>query len=92
MSVRGRIGIIWSSQLQGNTRLTLVDVGLCGAESAGAVFDNREGERIAGIMGKKGKVGILQNHGIVSLGRLSIDEAAWWYVDLSFLPCSNPVT
>jgi ribulose-5-phosphate 4-epimerase/fuculose-1-phosphate aldolase len=43
----------------------------------GAVFDNREGERIASLVGA-GKIAILQNHGVVSLGRLSIDEAAWW--------------
>lgn len=44
----------------------------------GAVMDNKEGERIAEVLGKKGKVGILQNHGTISLGRLMIDEAAWW--------------
>jgi ribulose-5-phosphate 4-epimerase/fuculose-1-phosphate aldolase len=43
----------------------------------GAVFDNREGERIAGLAGSK-RIAILQNHGIVAMGKLSIDEAAWW--------------
>ena len=43
----------------------------------GAVFDNKEGERIARVMGNK-KIGILQNHGTISLGKMSIDEAAWW--------------
>jgi ribulose-5-phosphate 4-epimerase/fuculose-1-phosphate aldolase len=43
----------------------------------GAVFDNKEGERIAKVMGNK-KIGILQNHGTISLGKMSIDEAAWW--------------
>jgi hypothetical protein len=45
----------------------------------GAVFDNKEGERIAKVMGNK-KIGILQNHGTISLGKMSIDEAAWWWV------------
>lgn len=48
--------------------------------AAGAVFDNAEGTRIASFVGPDKKVAILQNHGIVSLGRLSIDEAAWWCV------------
>lgn len=43
----------------------------------GAVFDNTEGERIAKLAGPK-KIAILQNHGIVAMGKLSIDEAAWW--------------
>ena len=43
----------------------------------GAVFDNKEGERIAKVMGNK-TIGILQNHGTISLGKMSIDEAAWW--------------
>jgi ribulose-5-phosphate 4-epimerase/fuculose-1-phosphate aldolase len=49
----------------------------CRANYLGAVFDNKEGERIAKIVGNK-KIGILQNHGIISLGKLAIDEAAWW--------------
>jgi ribulose-5-phosphate 4-epimerase/fuculose-1-phosphate aldolase len=43
----------------------------------GAVFDNREGERIANLAGAK-RIAILQNHGIIAMGKLSIDEAAWW--------------
>lgn len=43
----------------------------------GAVFDNKEGERIAKIAGAK-RIAILQNHGIIAVGKLSIDEAAWW--------------
>jgi ribulose-5-phosphate 4-epimerase/fuculose-1-phosphate aldolase len=30
------------------------------------------------MAGADKKIAILQNHGIVALGRLSIDEAAWW--------------
>lgn len=41
------------------------------------MFDNQEGERIANLAGRK-RVAILQNHGAISLGRLAIDEAAWW--------------
>jgi ribulose-5-phosphate 4-epimerase/fuculose-1-phosphate aldolase len=43
----------------------------------GVVIDNSEGERIANLAGSK-RIAILQNHGIVAMGRLSIDEAAWW--------------
>lgn len=43
----------------------------------GAVFDNREGERIANLLGNR-KIAILQNHGALAVGKLSIDEAAWW--------------
>ncbi|WWD19994.1 hypothetical protein CI109_104467 [Kwoniella shandongensis] len=46
----------------------------------GAVFDNTKGERIASIAGNK-KIAILQNHGIIALGRKSIDEAAWWQIN-----------
>lgn len=49
------------------------------ADEVGAVFDNKEGERIAKLVGNK-KIAILQNHGVLSLGKLAIDEAAWWYV------------
>jgi hypothetical protein len=49
------------------------------ADGVGAVFDNKEGERIAKLVGNK-KIAILQNHGVLSLGKLAIDEAAWWYV------------
>ncbi|KAK8849374.1 hypothetical protein IAR55_004706 [Kwoniella newhampshirensis] len=47
----------------------------------GAVFDNKEGERIASMVGADKKIAILQNHGIIALGRLSIDEAAWWQIN-----------
>lgn len=44
----------------------------------GAVFDLEEGARIASNLSENTKVAILQNHGTLSLGALSIDEAAWW--------------
>ena len=44
----------------------------------GAVFDLLEGERIAGFLQADTKVALLQNHGALSVGKTSIDEAAWW--------------
>ncbi|KAJ3886155.1 class II aldolase/adducin N-terminal [Lentinula edodes] len=54
---------------------------------AGGVFDNQEGARIASFIGPHHKVAILQNHGLLSVGRLSIDEAAWWQI--SFEMCAK---
>ncbi|KAJ3849640.1 class II aldolase/adducin N-terminal [Lentinula lateritia] len=54
---------------------------------AGGVFDNQEGARIASLIGPHHKVAILQNHGLLSVGRLSIDEAAWWQI--SFEMCAK---
>lgn len=47
------------------------------------MFDNTEGERIAAITGKK-RIAILQNHGTLAVGKLSIDEAAWWQLSFEF--------
>lgn len=47
------------------------------------MFDNKEGERIASIAGSK-RIAILQNHGSLAMGRLSIDEAAWWQLSFEF--------
>ncbi|BEI93501.1 uncharacterized protein CcaverHIS019_0511290 [Cutaneotrichosporon cavernicola] len=46
----------------------------------GVVIDNSEGERIANLAGAK-RIAILQNHGIIAMGKLSIDEAAWWQIN-----------
>jgi ribulose-5-phosphate 4-epimerase/fuculose-1-phosphate aldolase len=46
----------------------------------GAVFDSLEGQRIASFFRPDTKVALLQNHGALCLGRLSIDEAAWWQI------------
>ncbi|KAJ3819547.1 class II aldolase/adducin N-terminal [Lentinula raphanica] len=54
---------------------------------AGGVFDNQEGARIASFIKAQHKVAILQNHGLLSVGRLSIDEAAWWQI--SFEMCAK---
>lgn len=44
----------------------------------GVVLDNSEGDGIAIALGS-GKAVILQNHGILTVGR-SVDEAAWFYI------------
>ncbi|MEP1472903.1 MAG: class II aldolase/adducin family protein [Halieaceae bacterium] len=46
----------------------------------GVVLDNSEGERISAALGDK-KAAILQNHGLLTVGR-SVDEAAWWFVTM----------
>ncbi|KIY64052.1 arad-like aldolase/epimerase [Cylindrobasidium torrendii FP15055 ss-10] len=47
----------------------------------GAVFDNEEGLRIARLLGSEKKIAILQNHGILAVGSLAIEEAAWWMIN-----------
>lgn len=44
----------------------------------GVVLDTSEGERIAKTLGDR-KAVILQNHGLLTVGR-SVDEAAWWFI------------
>jgi ribulose-5-phosphate 4-epimerase/fuculose-1-phosphate aldolase len=44
----------------------------------GVVLDSSEGERIAKALGDR-KAAILQNHGLLTVGR-SVDEAAWWFI------------
>ncbi|KAH9866314.1 hypothetical protein J1614_008880 [Plenodomus biglobosus] len=46
----------------------------------GVVLASEEGERIAAALGT-GKAAILQNHGILTVGR-SVDEAAFWFLSL----------
>ena len=47
-------------------------------EFPGVVLDRAEGKRIAGTLAD-GKAVILQNHGLLTVGR-SVGEAAWWFV------------
>ncbi|KAL1882106.1 hypothetical protein VTK73DRAFT_2197 [Phialemonium thermophilum] len=47
----------------------------------GVVVDRDEGDRIATAMGPTGKAVILQNHGLLTVGR-SVDEAAFWFMSL----------
>ena len=44
----------------------------------GVVYDNSEGDRIAEALGPR-KAIILQNHGILTVGR-TVDEAAWLFI------------
>lgn len=46
----------------------------------GVVLDREEGRRIAKCLGN-GKAAILQNHGLLTVGK-SIDEAAFWFLSL----------
>jgi ribulose-5-phosphate 4-epimerase/fuculose-1-phosphate aldolase len=54
----------------------------CGlfADYTGVVYDTSEGERIATSMGAS-KAVILQNHGLLTVGR-TVDEAAWWFITM----------
>lgn len=46
----------------------------------GIVLDREEGVRIAKCLGN-GKAAILQNHGLLTVGK-SVDEAAFWFMSL----------
>jgi ribulose-5-phosphate 4-epimerase/fuculose-1-phosphate aldolase len=46
----------------------------------GVITDISEGERIAKTLGEQ-KAIILQNHGLLTVGR-SVDEAAWWFITM----------
>lgn len=48
------------------------------ADYTGVVLDPNEGKRIAAALGKN-KAVILQNHGLLTVGR-SVDEAVWWFI------------
>ena len=45
----------------------------------GIVLDREEGRRIAKCLGPNGKLCILQNHGLLTVGN-SVDEAAFWFI------------
>ena len=47
---------------------------------SGIVFDDREGEHIAEVMGAM-KAAILSNHGLLTVGG-SVEEAAWWFISM----------
>lgn len=44
------------------------------------MLDSAEGQRIASSLGN-GKAVILQNHGLLTVGK-SVDEAAFWFLSL----------
>ncbi len=48
---------------------------------AGVVLDLEEGKRIAHALGEY-KAVILSNHGLLTVGRTSVDEAAWWFITM----------
>lgn len=50
------------------------------AEYTGVVYETSEGDRIAAALGN-GKAAILQNHGLLTVGR-TVDEAAWYFITM----------
>ena len=44
-----------------------------------AVLDIEEGKRLAHALGDN-KAIILSNHGLLTVGQTSVDEAAWWFI------------
>jgi ribulose-5-phosphate 4-epimerase/fuculose-1-phosphate aldolase len=47
----------------------------------GVVFDVEEGKRLAHALGSH-KAVILSNHGLLTVGQTSVDEAAWWFITM----------
>jgi ribulose-5-phosphate 4-epimerase/fuculose-1-phosphate aldolase len=47
----------------------------------GVVYDVEEGKRIAEALGEN-KALILSNHGLLTVGQTSVDEAAWWFITM----------
>jgi ribulose-5-phosphate 4-epimerase/fuculose-1-phosphate aldolase len=47
----------------------------------GVVLDIEEGKRIAHALGDN-KAAILSNHGLLTVGTSSVDEAAWWFITM----------
>jgi ribulose-5-phosphate 4-epimerase/fuculose-1-phosphate aldolase len=47
----------------------------------GAVLELEEGKRIAHALGDN-KAVILSNHGLLTVGTTSVDEAAWWFITM----------
>jgi len=47
----------------------------------GAVLDVEEGKRLAHALGGH-KALILSNHGLLTVGQTSVDEAAWWFITM----------
>jgi len=48
---------------------------------SGVVLDLDEGRRIAAALGPH-KAVILANHGLLTVGQTSVDEAAWWFITM----------
>jgi ribulose-5-phosphate 4-epimerase/fuculose-1-phosphate aldolase len=47
----------------------------------GVVISVEEGKRIAHVLGLN-KAVILSNHGLLTVGQTSVDEAAWWFITM----------
>jgi len=47
----------------------------------GVVYDLEEGKRLAEALGTN-KAVILSNHGLLTVGTTSVDEAAWWFITM----------
>jgi len=47
----------------------------------GVVLDLEEGKRLAHALGGN-KAVILSNHGLLTVGQTSVDEAAWWFITM----------
>ena len=47
----------------------------------GVVLDLEEGKRLAHTLGGN-KAVILSNHGLLTVGQTSVDEAAWWFITM----------
>jgi len=47
----------------------------------GAVLELEEGKRIAHVLAGH-KAVILSNHGLLTVGQTSVDEAAWWFITM----------
>src|SRR5258707_3547979 len=47
----------------------------------GVVLDIEEGKRLAHALGDN-KAVILSNHGLLTVGQTSVDEAAWWFITM----------
>jgi ribulose-5-phosphate 4-epimerase/fuculose-1-phosphate aldolase len=47
----------------------------------GVVLDLEEGKRLAHALGEH-KAVILSNHGLLTVGQTSVDEAAWWFITM----------
>jgi ribulose-5-phosphate 4-epimerase/fuculose-1-phosphate aldolase len=47
----------------------------------GVVYELDEGQRIADALGSK-KAIILQNHGLLTVGKQSLEECVWWFISM----------
>jgi ribulose-5-phosphate 4-epimerase/fuculose-1-phosphate aldolase len=77
-------GKAWSSLRRPLDPLTQDACAFFGAHAlfddyTGAVLELEEGKRIAHALGAN-KAVILSNHGLLTVGQTSVDEAVWWFI------------